>query len=127
MPSAKGSEVYVIREGKNGWVSLDYEYREKGRQTDRKTIGRVNGWRKQMFLNFAKQLDVRHETDSFMTSVRLSLFIIMLPKMKDTREALRLKRAIMDLWSDDIAFWYWKFIGKSKNNAIKSFRAMYKV
>ena len=119
------NEVYVIKKNDKGWVFLEYEYRDKV-TIYKKTDGKVKGWRRSMFNKFAEDLKVHGETRSFVLSAKLKIYIMVLPKMKNSTEAIRLADLINDLGVEELAFWNWK-LHVSRKNAVKAFRSLYGV
>ena len=119
------NEAYVIKDNGKGWVFLNYKYRDK-KVIYKKTVGKVTDWRRDIFLQFAKEFKVSNETRKFVTSARLKVFIAVLPTVKDVRDALRLKDIVMELGVEELAFWNWK-ITVTRKNTVRSFRAMYEV
>ncbi len=117
------NEYYIIKKG-NDSVRVIYEYRVNGKPVDKKIIGIVKGWRKDMFLKGLSYFKVKDEEDEFERMVRIKLYIQLLPTIKDKVIAFELIDFLDKMAFEELTFWNWKFT-QIRKNAIKGFKVMY--
>lgn len=119
------NEYFVLKENKES-VSVIYEYRIDGKPSNTKIIGRVRGWKKDLFRKALSEFKVKEdEVDEFEKMVRIKLYIQLLPFIKDRLIAYNLIKFLNDMPFEELTFWNWKFT-QMRKDAIRGFKAMYK-
>ncbi|MGC8657034.1 MAG: hypothetical protein ACP5RS_02600 [Thermoplasmata archaeon] len=118
------NEFFVIKKYKDG-IGVQYEYRIDGKPAQKKLIGLVKGWRKNMFINALSVFKVRDEEDEFERMVRIKLYLMLLPAIDDKVGAFNLINFLDEMPFEELTFWNWKFT-QMKDDAIRGFKAMYR-
>ncbi len=118
------NELLLIKDtGKR--VSMYFQYRLKEKTVYSKLLGYVFGWRRRVFLEIARKVNVGEEVWEFDTGVRLKLLILALPKTNTLADAYWLADTILELPVEDLIWWNYKFNKQTRDRAYRAFRVLY--
>ena len=116
-------EIYRVKETPKT-VSVIYEFTYPGAEY-KKVVGRVSGWRKNMFLNALPSFQAHKEEEfEYVTGLRMMLYIQLLPTVDRQFQADMLADIISKMPFEELVFWNWKFT-VMKKDSIRGFKAMY--
>ncbi len=118
------NEYFVIKKYKDS-IGVQYEYRINGKPAQKKLIGLVKGWRRDMFVKALSTFSVKEEEDEFERMVRIKLYIQLLPTIEDRVFAYNLINFLDEMPFEELTFWNWKFT-QMRKDAIRGFKAMYR-
>ncbi|MGC9146030.1 MAG: hypothetical protein ACP5GS_07995 [Nitrososphaeria archaeon] len=115
-------EIYRLKETPKS-VLLIYEFTYPGAGYT-KVLGRVSGWRKNMFLKALPLFKANKEELEYVPGLRMYLYISLLPTIDRQFKAEMLAEILAKMPFEELVFWSWKFTSMKKD-AVRGFRAMY--
>lgn len=117
------NEVYTVKES-GRWVALHYEFVYPGANY-RVILGKVSGWRKNLFLSSLSRFKANREEWEFVPAIRMRLYINTLPSVRNQFDAQKIAGVLERMPFEELSFWNWKFSAMRKD-AVRGFKAMYR-